>query len=326
MEEFTGTGFPFPIKVPLFWGNSRPGPNDMGVNLTDTYFIRHSSALDVDDATLDLLWNENWIAIHYPRDESGCFEEDSRSMDPRDYAGSGKSALERLHDLAKNGGYVFATYRGKPGGKAGWVEPGSSVEFFYGTWGGMNDLQGRQAILKAVRLRRVRNLAAEEAISLTTVQPRQGTFCRWRKVRQRVASIVEGTSNAVLGSLTPDLQEVMCMEYMRTEKARERGLPVLRYTLMPVGRTMKDVDILGVSESGEVLSAQVTFEHLDRDGAKLSKLDPYRSEGGKTIYFCQCEGIESVKGHLVFPLQWVFQDFCIEDIEGREWFRLAVSG
>lgn len=295
--------------------------------MTSTYFIRHSSALDVDASTLDALWAEDRIAIHYPHNAISAFEDgDSRSLNPADYAGHAKSALQRLHELARNGGYVFATYRGKPGGKVGYVTPGSSVELFWGTWGSKNNYKDRDAILKALQLTQVRNLAAEEAISLTAVQPRQGTFCRWKKVDQRVVALTKGVPATGLGSLTPDLQEVMCMEYLRTADARKRGLPVLRHTLMPVGRTMKDIDIFGITESGKILSAQVTYKALDPTGPKLRKLDPYRWQGNETIYFCQCEYPHEINGHIIFPLQKVFEDFCLGNEGGRAWFRLSVGG
>ena len=209
----------------------------------------------------------------------------------------------------------------------GYVSPGSSVELFSGLWGGKNNLQGREATLKTLQLNRdqVRNLTAEEAIFLTAVQPRQGTFCRWRKVGRRVIAFVTGAPAVGLDSLTPDLQEVMCMEYLRTEKARMRGLPVLRHTLMPVGRTMKDIDILGFSEAGRIISAQVTFKTLSDGDSKLRKLDPYRSQGNETIYFCRCEEAHQINGHLVFPLKYVFDDFCIKNEGGQEWFRVATG-
>lgn len=295
--------------------------------MTNTYFIRHSSALDVDTDTLEALWTEDRIAIHYPHDKSGTFDRgDSRSLTPSDYAGNARSALQRLLDLARDGGYVFATYRGKAGGKVGYVTPGSSVELFHGSWGSKNMLQGREATLKALRLSGARDLTAEKAISLTAVQPRQGTFCRWQKVGQRVMALATGARAIGLDSLTPDLQEVMCMEYLRTAEARKRGLPVLRQTLMPVGRTMKDIDILGVAESGRIISAQVTYKSLNPSDRKLRRLDPYRTEGNETIYFCQCEQTQEINGHLIFPLKQVFDDFCLSNEEGQEWLRLAAGG
>ncbi|SPJ32375.1 hypothetical protein [Kushneria phyllosphaerae] len=292
----------------------------------DTYFIRHSSNLDVDVQTLEDLWNSDKIAIHYPHDLSNTFEkEDSSSLDPDDYEAHGKYALRRLHSLAKTGGYVFATYRGKNGGKIGYVPPGSEVDIFQGTWGNKNNLSGRKAVLKSLTLKKVRNLVAEEAISLTSVQPRQGTFCQWRKVGSRVVAMTEGMSSMEMGALTPDLQEVMCMEYLRTPKARQHGLPNLVNTLMPVGRTMKDIDILGAADSGEIISAQVTYKNFYSSDSKFKKLDPYALQGNKTIYFCQCDAMQVENGHIVFPLGIVFKEFCLESEAGKNWFFLATG-
>lgn len=295
--------------------------------MTHTYFIRHSSALDVDASTLEDLWAADRIAIHFPRDESGTFVNgDSRSLNPADYGGHSKSVMQRFLGLARDGGYVFATYRGKQGGKVGYVTPGSSPELFPGFWGSKNNHKGREATLKSLPLSQVRNLRADEAISLVAVQPRQGTFCRWRKIGGIVIALTNGGLARELVSLTPNLQEIMCMEYLRTEDARRRGLPVLRQTLMPVGRTMKDIDIFGVSESGNVLFAQVTYKSLNDSGSKLRKLDSYRSQGNETIFFCQCDQRTEINGHMIFGLQQVFDDFCINSEEGREWFRLATVG
>jgi len=114
------------------------------------------------------------------------------------------------------------------------------------------------------------------------------------------------------------------MEYLRTEKARKHGLPVLRHTLMPVGRTMKDIDILGVADSGKIISAQVTYKDFKAGDSKLKKLDAYRD--AVTIYFCRCEKAQQIDGHLVFPLEQVFEDFCDDDKEGQKWFRHATGG
>lgn len=295
--------------------------------MAKTYFIRHGSALDIDAQSIESLWSNDCVAIHYPHDKSGVFAQgDSRSLVPSDYVGNAKSCMQRMLDLARDGGYVFATYRGKPGGKVGYVAPGSEVELFPGTWGKKNKLEGRPAVLKALRLAEARNLSAEESISLKAVQPRQGTFCRWRSVGKRVEAIMSGVAPSELLSLTPDLQEVMCMEYLRTEAARKRGLPVLRHTLMPVGRTLKDIDIFGISETGRIISAQVTYKLLEPNGSKLRKLDAYLQSGGHTIYFCRCKEQQEIEGHIIFPLQWVFEEFCLGDEFGKKWFELAAGG
>ncbi len=294
--------------------------------MSKTYFIRHSSALDIDKTTIDALWEGDYIGIHYPHDISKTFHQgDSHSLSPSDYVGAAKSCMQRLQVLAKEGGYVFAAYRGRPGGKIGYVAPGSSVELFYGHWGKKNNHEGRTATLKVIKLSKSRNLSAVESISLESVQPRQGTFCHWKKVGSRVEALLTGVTLIELGSLTPDLQEVMCMEYLRSGDAKKHGLPVLRYTLMPVGRTLKDIDILGVDESGKMISAQVTYQGLDPSSQKLRKLDSYSSNKGHTIYFCRCSQPQLINGHIIFPLKLVFDEFCNGSDSGRQWFRLAAG-
>lgn len=292
--------------------------------MTKTYFIRHSSALDVDAKTLQSIWDDDYVGIHYPRDTSGTFDkEDSSSLDPTSYAGTAKSSLERLCRLASAGGYVFAAYRGQPGAKIGYVKPDSAVELFSGRWGAKNNREGMEARLKVIKLDKAKNLSAEESISMKAVQPRQGTFCCWTKVGRRVEAMLNGISTVELGGLTPDLQEVMCMEFLRSERARAHGLPVLRHTLVPVGRTLKDLDIFGVSESGRTLAAQVTYHKLGQADWKLRKLDHYSSSD--TVYFCRCDHPDSINGHIVFPIELVFKEFCESDEAGARWFRLAAG-
>lgn len=90
-----------------------------------TYFIRHSSELDIDQAMLKHMWDEQYAGIHYPHDRHGrLHEEDNASLNPEDYVSSGRSSLSILKNLGNEGGYVYSTYRGMPGAKLGVVRPG----------------------------------------------------------------------------------------------------------------------------------------------------------------------------------------------------------
>ena len=175
-----------------------------------TYFIRHSSSLDIDKKTLQSLWNSDFVGIHFPHDAvSEDRSSDSRSLEPNDYLGVAKSTLARLKKIGREGCFIFATYRDHPGGKIGYIEPNSEVELFSGKWGDKNGLAGREATLKVLKVSNGRNLSAFDSLSLTKAQPRQGTLCHWRKVGGRVQSLVSGQVAIEVGSLTPDLQEVM---------------------------------------------------------------------------------------------------------------------
>lgn len=294
----------------------------------NTYFVRHTSALDVDKETLQELWDSDYIGIHYPHDNSGENPgEDSFSLSPNDYAGTARSSLIRLKKIGRDGGFIFGAYRGHDGGKIGYIEPGTEVELFSGKWGNKNGLAGRDARLKVLKVSNVRNLSAFESLSLTSVQPRQGTLCQWSKVGGRVKSLVSGNIHNSVDSLTPDLQEVMCMEFLRSEKAAELGLPKIIHTLAAVGRTLKDLDILAVGKDMEPISAQVTYHDINSGAAKkkLNKLNPYLEKGGKTIFFCNCESVDELNGHIIFPLKLVFKEFCENTASGAAWFNLVAG-
>ena len=288
----------------------------------NTYFIRHTRKLEIDAETAERIWNENYITIHYPKDvHNDISTGDSTSIDPDDYNGKDRSSMRTINDLCKNGGYIFSVYRDKVGGKIGFVNPGSKIELLKGVWRDNSKYAGRDAILKAVKLDRVRNLSASECISLTSVQPRQGTIVQWHKVGERVKFLLEGAMEPTVGSLTPDLQEVMCMEFLRSDKTKKYSLPKLEYTLAPVGRTMKDVDIVGATSEGKLIYAQVTFSRLESAGWKLAKLDAYSAENQYTILFCRCDSPSIDKSHIIFPIELVFEEFCLKSENGINWFR-----
>lgn len=293
-----------------------------------TYFIRHSSELDVEQAMLDGMWEQQLVGIHYPQDRHGkLLGKDNASLDPVDYAKGVQGNIKRLNALTEEGGYVYSRYRGIPGAKLGVVHPGSQVQLLKGRWGKQNGLEGREAVIKAIRLDRVINLSATDSLPLSTVQPRQGTICQWHKINKRVKAILEGEASGGVGSLSPDLQEVMCMEFLRTSAAAEAGLPMLQSTLAPIGRTMPDVDIYGLSTTGWPVVAQVTYHTLERSisEGKLGKLDAYARDRAKTLMFCRCEHPTRIGDHLAYPLRDVYRAYCEETPEGKAWLA-AVSG
>lgn len=298
--------------------------------MSKTYFARHSSGLDLDNDTIKYLWDNDYVAIHYPHSKNNDFEEgDSQSLDPNDYANTAKSALIRMKQLAEQGGYIFAVYRDEAGGKIGYVKPGSQVELIPGKWGNKHGRQGRDAILKAIKVGQVKNLSAGDSISLKSAQPRQAAFVQWSKCGSRVKSMVEGHIEKTVGSLTPDQQEVMCMEFLRSPNAKMFDLPVLSMTLCPVGRTLPDIDILGATADGKKIYGQVTSYHIKDSsaGPKLNRLKAYVTDdsSGKAIFFCHCDQPETRDGVYVFPLDLVFEQYCNQDSVGQQWWNL-VSG
>jgi len=292
---------------------------------TRTYFIRHSPGLGIDDDTLERLWDQRRIAIHFPSDKEGRLQEvDNASLDPNDYSGAGKRATRTLVELARNGGYVCAEYRSHDECLIGYVEPESKIQFIKGTWGDATEFSGREAILKTLLLKRVKKVDPNNQPILLAGRPRQGTISRWHRIGETVANLVEGVSKSELDltDLTPDQQETLCSEYLRLPEAVSAGLPQLAYLLLPVGRTLEDIDILGVSVAGDKeIIAQVTL--LERGDAqterKLANLRKYRGQN-HLVMFCRTDTdtVQEEDDVLIFSIERVFSEFVQTDT-GKEW-------
>tara|TARA_R110002050_G_scaffold274062_2_gene418309 strand:- start:1287 stop:2075 length:789 start_codon:yes stop_codon:yes gene_type:complete len=257
------------------------------------------------------------MAIHYPTSKHGWNEDsDCDSFDPNDYSGSAKKALNALHKISRYGGYVFSAYESHDDYKIGYVEPQTEIEIIKGKWGNKNGAIGRTAILKTIRFKKSLELNPLDALSLTCAQPRQGTICVWSKVGKRVQNIMNGVTNQkILSDLTPDLQEVLCSEYLRT--GLDKSLPKLSSLLTPVGRTMKDVDIIGLAENGKRVLVQVTYS-FEPDW-KIQRLKKYiDQEETELILFCKTNNPRQTEGIKIYSLDEVFKWFSTSKT-GRTW-------
>lgn len=281
-----------------------------------TYFCRHSSQLDIDKETYDFLWDNDLIAVHYPSSKHGWKEEgDCESTDPADYEGAAKKAMNALHKLSKHGGYVFSVYENQDDYKIGIIEPGTDIVIIRGKWGNKNGFSDRVALLKGLQFSRSIELSPTDALSLTCAQPRQGTICVWSKVGKRVQNIVNGINeNKKLSDLTTDLQEVLCSEFLRS--GIDSNLPKISSLLTPVGRTMKDVDIIGLAENNKRVLVQVTYSFEPQ--IKINRLKKY-FDGTKTelILFCKTKNPRMVDGVLLYSIDEVFKKYTNSELGGK---------
>jgi hypothetical protein len=82
-----------------------------------------------------------------------------------------------------------------------------------------------------------------------------------------------------VASLAPAQLEVLCYEYLRYKD-------LLNSLILPIGRSLPDIDIYGINKSGEKILAQVTQSHnkkvIER---KLDVLKNYQSLNSKLIFF-----------------------------------------
>jgi hypothetical protein len=93
----------------------------------------------------------------------------------------------------------------------GFVKPGTKIQLFEGTWGDINGLQGRTAILKTLQLTKVKLIQPLDCAVLLVGRPRQGTIMRWPSAGKTVENIVEGRSSKVqLSDLHYSQHEILC--------------------------------------------------------------------------------------------------------------------
>ena len=290
-----------------------------------SYFVRHTDVLQVRREDLEALWQENKIAVHYPGDTSRS-REDNDSTDPDNYKGSERTGMRCLRELADKGGYLWAQTYVSDEVKVGYVkgrsEGGKGIEpYREARWHVTDTYPGRKtgasAILKTVRMEpdTVQPLSPGQAMGLRAGRPRQGTIVRWHKCGTRLEDLVEGNPpKQDWDNLSPQQQEAACAEFLKYRHQRA-DLPVLEHLLLPVGRTLEDVDIYGLSEEGRKVFAQVTY--LDEDSpeapGKVATLKRYDRDGAYLVFFCQGErgdhkqGISFVSvGNEVMP--WIRND------------------
>jgi hypothetical protein len=231
-----------------------------------SYFVRHTAVLRVRDEDLRRLWHDDRIAVHYPDEASGLGTEDSRSTDTDVYAGKGKTAMRYLHELQENGGYVWAESFVAEDGAAnvGLVEKGTEICLVDARW----DLRGKpyegradgdRAVLKTMKLKKAKPVRRGQQLGLRAGKPREGTIVHWDKCGTRLEDLVEGRPpREEWANLSTEEQEAVCAEFLRYPP-EDPSLSALRYLLVPVGRTLQDVDANGLDEAGGEIFAQVTY-------------------------------------------------------------------
>jgi hypothetical protein len=127
-------------------------------------------------------------------------------------------------------------------------------------------------------------------MNLRAATPRGWAICRWN-VGNRLCRLLENgeSPEAEWAELSTAEQEAACAEFLRERHTHRPELPVLSRLLMPVGRTLKDIDIYGLAEDGTHLYAQVTYHATaTAEGRKKAvRLGEYaeRIPGGVSLVF-----------------------------------------
>lgn len=285
-----------------------------------TFFIRHSSGLDISEVTRKKLWAERRIAVHFPEDRTGTLRKtDNDSLDPADYRSHAKTVMGIFQLLRREGGYVCAQYLGQSELLLGTVAPNAKMALFRGKWGS----RPRQAVLKTLRLGNVRVLDPRDHSIIAACRPQRGTIARWRAVGDTVAALIERRVQAPSWHLLSyRQQEVGCSEFLRLPQVSQFGLPRLRSLVLPVGSTLKDVDFIGIAYDGKRIFAQVTYSDVHNVMWKLDKLRQFVApRKSHVILFCNCDAPSIQDGIHIFPVREVFRM-----LKGLKWGRQFLRG
>jgi hypothetical protein len=299
----------------------------------DTYFVRHTDRLDIDQPTRDFLWESKKIAIHFPGDKHGLLKPngDNQSLDPDDYPSSAAKSVRAICRLAENGGYVCAEYASRAECLLGVIDPKTKIKLHKGKWG---TEAGRVAVLKTLALKRSRIVHRSDLAIVLVGRPRRGTIMRWPSAGDIIECAVEGRHiPPSLDRLRPDQQEVLCQEFLRLaifEKIGEVSSTRMAQLLLPIGRSMRDVDIFGITNSGRTLFAQVTFHSFESAEAKqkLAALQAYSSGNDNVlVFFCRCPVADSGKvlGRvMLISLETVYKNFTATP-DGKRWIEKSLQ-
>jgi hypothetical protein len=280
-----------------------------------TYFFRHAEGLDVDQGTWDEINDRKIIALRFPNDKNNkLLAEDNISDAPEEYYGNNKTAMKNFNGLAEVGGYVCVTYRDFDGCVVGSVTP-CTPKKIKGFWGALPE---RPAVLRSLVLSNTREFTKPSSAGILLGCPPYVTISHWPSAKDRVKNLVLKKPPAQeLHSLTDYQQEVMVSEFLRTGNAAELGLPRLGSLLTPVGRTMKDIDIAGISEEGSTVFFQVTFSDQKKViEDKIKSLETYSDGRNELLMFYQTRERKTIGKVEVVPLQDCLQP-SLRQILGR---------
>lgn len=247
-------------------------------------FVRHNCSSTI--AGLQELWKDRKIALHY---------EDNSSTNPEDYPPAGRKALERLWRYCNSGAIVGADYRQLNGEKMliGILKKGTEVkaEEFAGSE------PGKPFIYKVVELSEAVEVPYADYPLLAGIQPRQATITGWPSADKILWAALKGKSlPREASSLHPSQLEVLCYEWLR-------GCGKLERLVLPIGRGLIDIDILGIDRDGKRVIAQVTHSVNAKDLAdKKSRLLRHARSDLDAMYFFlpdnapldACEGVKQV--------------------------------
>lgn len=258
----TSTDFPGTIIQFAYIGISV----DYTLDDFETVFFRHKTAGSEEE--LRQLWENNQVALHWGQNDSINYE---------DYEDStAQNEIRRLSEYGEEGIIVAAYYGNQYDIHSdemliGVIPPGTTPEITTFDKTKFKTLQIDEKTVTSVSFKNYPVLSA--------LRPRGHSLCRWPAAGDQIRTILaEGQLPAEVGSLSPSQLEVACNEYLRV---RYNGY----FPTLPVGRTLRDVDIVGGTGSNRILSQVTQESDTDELESKLDSLREYHAEDTELLFF-----------------------------------------
>ncbi|MCZ7402581.1 MAG: hypothetical protein O8C61_10205 [Candidatus Methanoperedens sp.] len=281
-------------------------------SLIQSYFIRHTKKLAISPMAILELCSQDLIFIHFPdckKDDPTA--KDNESLESKDYKiPNAKSNMKIFNDLCEKGGIVWAEYDGENKIKIGFVPPGSKIKLNKSYFWENEERKNKVAVIKTIQLHNVIKIEPKELMSLGVARPIQRTLGHWKKIKNKLHCIYNNKPlDSDFSSLIPEEQEVVCQEFLRYQKLFP-DIPKLNYLLLPPGRTMKDIDIYGLSNENKKIFAQVTYlekSETKKFKNKVAKLKKYLSTSNDNylLFFCKCPELHKDGNILFIPISVV---------------------
>lgn len=138
---------------------------------------------------------------------------------------------------------------------------------------------GKSFIYKVVALKAAVEVLYADYPLLAGIRPRQATITGWPSAGQVLEAAMSGTAlPREPNSLHPSQLEVLCYEWLRSTQLLER-------LIMPIGRGLIDIDILGINGNGGRIIAQVTYSTSREELKDKERRLLQHSRPGDDIYF-----------------------------------------
>jgi hypothetical protein len=253
---------------------------------SNVFYVRHAS-MAASNEFVERIANDGKVVVHH---------DDIASTDREDYEDAGsryaKNDIRDLKHATEKGALVGVTYSaiGRKHTRVGVIEPGTDVEFV------RRQYDGSERIYKVAEISDYVDVEFTECPVIFVARSQQGpTISNYPKASRRAIKSIIGGKDVPrdVWSLSSGQFELLARRDM---ESRHDGLELR----LPSGRTLKDVDVLGVDAKGDDIIAQVSFTNEPKT-ARNKRDDLLQYDADKRYLYVRERFAEICDGYDVTP-------------------------